>query len=243
MDTINRLNPIIEVLRSSPQRVNRIYVQRDRTQKKIAEVIRLAREGEVALAFVPREKLDSLSLGHQGAVAVLSPKAYVSLDSLLSRKSLPFIVLLDEIEDPQNLGAIIRVAEAAGVDGLVLPERRSAGLTDTVFRVSAGAAEHLKVARVKNMAQAMEYLKRKGIWLVGAEGGRDEYWDVFDYKLPLGLVFGSEAKGLRPVIQKKCDKILSIPMQGQVNSLNVASAASVFIFEVIRQRKLLKSNE
>ena len=133
----------------------------------------------------------------------------------------PFLVLLDEIEDPQNLGAILRSAEGAGADGVILPERRSAGLTDTVYEVSAGALEHLKVARVPNLAQTMADLKERGIWLVGAEGGGDGLFFEFDYTQPVGIVLGSEGKGLRPLIRKNCDRILSIPMRGKVNSLNV----------------------
>jgi 23S rRNA (guanosine2251-2'-O)-methyltransferase len=134
------------------------------------------------------------------------------------------------------LGAILRCAECAGVDGVILPERRSAGLTEAVHEVSAGALEHLKVARVPNLVQTMERLKDRGIWLVGAEGGGEGgYWE-FDYTQPLGLVLGSEGKGLRPLVRKTCDKVLSIPMRGKVTSLNVASAASVFLFEVVRQR-------
>jgi 23S rRNA (guanosine2251-2'-O)-methyltransferase len=145
--------------------------------------------------------------------------------------------LLDGIEDPQNLGAIIRTAEGAGADGIILPERRTVGLSETVSLVSAGALEYLKVARVKNLARTMDDLKNRGVWLVGAEAAGKEYWCEFDYKLPVGLVLGSEGKGLRPLIRKKCDKILSIPLLGSITSLNVSAAASIFLYEVVRQRK------
>jgi len=170
----------------------------------------------------------------------VSPKGFSSVEEILSSATVPLVVLLDGIEDPQNLGAIIRTAEGAGVDGIILPERRSAGITEAVASVSAGALEYLKVARVKNLARTMEDLKRRGIWLVGAEGGQDEYWYEFDYCVPLGLVLGSEGKGLRPLIRKSCDKILSIPLPGKMSSLNVSAAAAIFLFEVIRQRKLKK---
>jgi len=170
-------------------------------------------------------------------VATLSPKEYVPLEQILTAAGpAPFLVLLDEIEDPQNLGAILRSAECAGADGIVIPERRSAGLTETVFEVSAGALEHLQVARVPNLAQTMEALKAAGVWLIGAEGEGDGLFYEFDYAQPVAVVLGSEGRGLRQLTRKKCDRILSIPMRGKVNSLNVAAAASVFFFEVARQR-------
>ena len=170
-------------------------------------------------------------------VAVVAPKTLVSVAAMLEATPLPFLVLLDCIEDPQNLGAIIRTAEGAGVDGIILPEKRAAGLTDTVFSISAGALEYLQVAQVTNLARTMEELRDKGIWLVGAEGGREKLWYDFDYTLPVALVMGSEGKGLRELVRKKCDIILSLPLLGDMTSLNVASAAAVFMYEVVRQRQ------
>ncbi len=236
METINRLNPVIEVLKSSPRRVNKILIQKEPGPWKIGEVIRGARAGSVPYLFTPRQKLDQISPHHQGVVAYLASKEFSSLEEILAGSERPFLVLLDEIEDPQNLGAIVRSAEGAGADGVVLPERRSAGLTEAVSSVSAGALEHIKVARVANLAQTMAELKKRGLWLVGAEAGGQEYWYDFDYALPLGLVFGSEGKGLRSLIKKRCDKVLSIPLLGKINSLNVGAAASIFLFEVARQR-------
>jgi 23S rRNA (guanosine2251-2'-O)-methyltransferase len=236
MDKISRINPLLEILRTSPQRVNKIFLQKESGRRPVGEIVALAKAGHVPYLFMPKQALDKLASYHQGVVALVSAKEFVPLDSILAAAKTPFLLLLDEIEDPQNLGAILRSAEGAGVDGVVIPERRSAGLTETVHEVSAGALEHLKVARVPNLAQAMDLLKDKGIWLVGAEGeGDGRYWE-FDYTQPIGIVLGSEGKGLRPLIRKKCDKILSIPLRGKVNSLNVASAASVFLFEVVRQR-------
>jgi 23S rRNA (guanosine2251-2'-O)-methyltransferase len=181
--------------------------------------------------------MDKMAPHHQGVIAVIAPKEFATLEDILKAAGdKPFLVLLDEIEDPQNLGAILRSAECAGVDGVVLPERRSAGLTETVLEVSAGALEHLKVARVSNLVQAMERLKQKGIWIVGAEGEGDGFFWEFDYNQPIAVVLGSEGKGLRPLVRRTCDKVLSIPMRGKINSLNVASAASVFLFEAARQR-------
>jgi len=233
---VTRINAILEALRSSPARINKILLQKEGERRPIAEIVSLAKSGHVPYLFVPRQALDQLAGRHQGAVALISPKEFVPLDAVLATAPNPFLLLLDEIEDPQNLGAIMRSAEGAGADGVILPERRSAGLTEAVYEVSAGALEHLRVARVPNLAQTMDELKKLGIWLVGAEAGGEGQFFEFDYAMPVGLVLGSEGKGLRPLIKKKCDRILSIPMRGKVNSLNVASAASVFLFEVVRQR-------
>jgi 23S rRNA (guanosine2251-2'-O)-methyltransferase len=251
MDKINRINPILEILRTSPRRVNKILLQKEGGRRPAGEIVALAKAAHIPYLFVPKAALDKLSAYHQGVLALIAPKEFASLDEILDPRNaasppenpkeassppLPFLVLLDEIEDPQNLGAILRSAECAGVDGVILPERRSAGLTEAVYEVSAGALEHLKVARVPNLVQTMERLKERGIWLVGAEGGGEGgYWE-FDYTQPVGLIFGSEGKGLRPLVRKTSDKVLSIPVRGRVNSLNVASAASVFLFEVVRQR-------
>ena len=237
MDKISRINPLLEILRSTPRRVNKILLQKEGGRRPVGEIVALAKAGRVPYLFVPKQALDKLSAYHQGVVATLTPKEFSSFESILEEAKNPFLVLLDEVEDPQNLGAILRSAEGAGADGVILPERRSAGLTETVYEVSAGALEHLKVARVPNLAQTMDELKKRGVWLVGAESaGEGEYYE-FDYAQPVGLVFGSEGRGLRPLVRKKCDKILSIPLRGKVNSLNVASAASVFLFEVVRQRR------
>ena len=237
MDKISRINAVLEVLRSSPRRVNKILVQKEEGHRPLGMIVELAKAGHVPYLFVPRQALDKLAPHHQGVVAMLAPKEFTPLGRILESAPNPFLVLLDEIEDPQNLGAILRSAEGAGADGVILPERRSAGMTDAVYEVSAGALEHLKVARVPNLAQAMANLKERGVWLVGAEAGGDGLFFEFDYTQPVGIVLGSEGRGLRPLIRKNCDRVLSIPMAGKVNSLNVGSAAAVFFFEVARQRK------
>jgi 23S rRNA (guanosine2251-2'-O)-methyltransferase len=237
MEKINRLNPLLELLRSSPARINKIFIQKERGPHRIGEIIREARARSVPFLFVPKHKLDQLAPHHQGVLAEVSAKAFSSLDEIMAGAGVPFLVLLDEIEDPQNLGAVIRSAEGAAVDGIILPERRSAGLTDAVATVSAGALEHVKVARVPNLVRAMEELRTRGVWLVGAEGSSREMWHEFDYTLPVAIVLGSEGRGLRPLVRRSCDKLLAIPLGGNVNSLNIASAASVFLFEVVRQRR------
>jgi 23S rRNA (guanosine2251-2'-O)-methyltransferase len=234
----------LEALKSSPERVRKIWIQKEKQQRKIAEIIQRARARHIPLLFVPKKRLDTIDQNHQGVIAFLAVKKYSSLSSLIVSGKVPFLVLLDGIEDPQNLGAIIRTAEGAGVDGIILPERRAAGLTEAVSSVSAGAVEHVKITRVKNLARTMEELRERGIWLVGTEGGGQNYWYDFDYTLPVGLVLGSEGKGLRPLVRRKCDKILSLPLLGKMTSLNVASAASIFFYEVVRQRmKKAKNHE
>jgi len=237
MDRISRINPLLEILKSSPQRVNKILVQKDCNKQDIAEIVRISKRNRISLQFAPRKRLDILDRKHQGVVALVLPKAFVSVDAILESTELPFLLLLDGVQDPQNLGAIIRTAEGAGIDGLILPERRAAGVTGAVASVSAGAVEHLKISRVTNLARVMDDLKKRGVWLVGAEGGGQAYWYDFDYTVPLGLVLGSEGKGLRPLVKAKCDRVLSIPLLGKLTSLNVAAAAAIFCFEVVRQRK------
>ena len=237
MDKIIRINPLLEALKSAPERVNKVFDQEEKGHARIGEVIRVAKSHNVPVVFVPARRLDQVAPGHQGVMAEISPRCYASLEEILARSPKPFVVILDEVEDPQNLGAIIRSAEGAGADGLILPERRSAGLTETVDTVSAGALAHLLVTRVPNLVRAMEELKDKGLWLVGAEGSGDAPWYSFDYTGPIGIVLGSEGKGLRPLVRKTCDKVLAIPLAGKVGSLNVAAAAAVFLFEVVRQRR------
>lgn len=240
MEKVGRLNFIIEAMKSSPLRVNKVFIQRDTKKRKIGEIISLAKASDTPFLFVPRRTLDNMDRNHQGVIALLSSKEFSLLESILASSKLPFLVLLDGVEDPQNLGAIIRSAEGAGVDGIVIPERRSVGLTRAVSTVSAGAIAHVEIARVKNLARTMDDLKKRGVWLVGAEGGRKEYWYEFDYKLPIGLVLGSEGKGLRPLIRRKCDRVLTIPLLGKITSLNVAAAASIFFYEIVRQRMFMK---
>lgn len=237
MHKISRIHPIMEILNSSPQRVSQIMIQLDSRNSKVQEVAVLARTHQISIVFVPKKHLDRFDRHHQGLVAFVARKELSSLEDILVTGDRPFLVLLDGIEDPQNLGAIMRSAEGAGVDGIILPERRVARLTDTVYSVSSGALEYLQVAQVKNLARTMDELRDNGIWLVGAEGGQEKLWYEFDYKEPVALILGSEGKGLHDLIKKKCDEILSVPLLGNITSLNVAAAAAIFMFEVVRQRQ------
>ncbi len=231
-----RLNPLFEILKSSPRRINKVFVQKERGNRRIGEIIREARAGDIPVIFVPRVKLDGMADHHQGVVAFLSAWEFTPLEKILAGVRTPLLVILDEIEDPQNLGAIIRTAECAGATGIILPEHRSAGLTEAVSTVAAGALEHMKITRVTNLARTMDDLKEKGFWFVGAEGGGKDLWYDFDYKGPVGIVLGSEGRGLRTLVRKSCDRVLSIPLMGHITSLNVSAAAAVFLFEAARQR-------
>lgn len=237
MAHIHRLNPLLETLRTSPLRLNKIFIQKEKGSHRIGEIVREAKTHSVPYLFVPKQKLDQLIPHHQGVVAEVAAKEYSTLEGILEGVENPFLVLLDEVEDPQNLGAIVRSAEGAGAHGLLLPERRTVGLSEVVATVSAGALEHLDIARVTNLARTIDDLKRRGLWIVGAEGAGEAPWHNFDYTQPVGIVLGSEGKGLRPLIRKRCDILLAIPLLGQIHSLNVAAAAAVFLFEVARQRR------
>lgn len=237
MDKIARIHPVLEIIRNSPKRIHKIMLQRDMKKFPFKEILSTAKKENIPVIWAPKKRMDWEDSHHQGVVAFVSSKEFTSLDSLLSSSEFPFLLLLDQIEDPQNLGALVRTAEGAGVDGIILPERHSAGLTQAVHTVSAGALEHMSITRVKNLARTMDELKKKEIWLIGAEEGGEKFWYEFDYNVPVGIVIGSEGKGLRRIIKEKCDEILSIPLGGEIHSLNVASAASVFLFEVVRQRK------
>jgi 23S rRNA (guanosine2251-2'-O)-methyltransferase len=227
----------LETVKHSPERVNKILIQEGAGRGKLGEIIGWAKKNRIPFFYLPSKKLKSIDPHHQGAIALLAAKEYASLDTILNSSENPFLVLLDGIGDPQNLGAIIRTAEGAGVDGIVIPERRAALLTETVAVVASGALEHVKVARTKNLVRTMEELRKKEVWLIGDEEDGDGLWHDFDFTVPIGIVFGAEGKGMRRLVRQKCDKILSIPLLGKISSLNVAAAAAIFMYEVVRQRK------
>ena len=228
--------------------LDRLLVARGQHGGRIQKVLDLARSRGVPVRFEDRAQLDRAagSERHQGVIAFTASREAVDIEDLLAGKTPDqahdqtndlLFVLLDGIEDPHNVGAIVRTALAAGAAGLIIPERRAAGLTDTVARVSAGALAHLPVARVKNLARAMEQLKEAGFWLVGLdERAQKSYTDV-DYKGRIAIVMGSEGTGLHDLVRKRCDFLVSIPTTGPVRSLNVSVAAGVVLFEALRHRK------
>ena len=240
-DLLYGVHPVREALRAKDVGLHRIYLQEGRRGPAVEEILRLAKARHVPVAFEAREELDRRagSGRHQGAVAIASAKAYLSLDELLEtvrRHALPLLLVLDGIEDPHNLGAIVRTAEAAGAQGVLLPARRAVGLTATVARASAGAIEHLPVARVVNVAQTIERLKAAQFWVYGLDAkGTRSYWEV-DYRGPVALVVGGEGRGIRPLVARQCDGLVRIPLRGNVQSLNASVASAVVLYEVLRQR-------
>jgi 23S rRNA (guanosine2251-2'-O)-methyltransferase len=238
MQKIGRINAVREIIQASPKRISRLLILQGSANPKVKELAELAGAQGVLIQLVPKKRLDREVPGHQGLVAEVSSQGYVPIEAILERGGTPLLVLLDGVMDPQNLGAVIRSAEGAGAHGVILPADRAAGLTPAVYAVSAGAAEHMPVAQVNNLARAMDTLKKAGLWLVGAEGGCQRMWHEFDYTSPVGLVLGSEGKGLRPLVRSKCDVVLSLPLLGAITSLNVSAAAAVFLYEVVRQRGL-----
>jgi len=227
--------------------LERILIARGRHGERIEEIVRRAREQGVPVRFEERAKVDRLAamLQHQGVVALAASKSTVALEHLLKAQGgagqpAGLLVLLDGVQDPHNLGAVARTALASGADGLVVPERRAAGLTETAARVSAGALEHLAVARVANVARAMEQLKENGYWLVGLDERATTPYTEADFTGAVGIVLGSEGKGLHELVRKRCDFLVSIPTTGPVRSLNVSVAAGVVLFEAVRQRSARK---
>lgn len=219
---------------------NRIVVARGLRGGRIQKILDLARSRGIPVRFEERTQLDHAagSEHHQGVIAFAASSPAVELDDLLANTAEnQLLVLLDGIEDPHNLGAIVRTALAAGAAGIVIPERRAAGLTETVARVSAGALAHLPVARVKNLARAMEELKEAGFWLVGLDERAEKNYTEVDYTGSIAIVMGSEGAGLHELVRKRCDFVVAIPTTGPVGSLNVSVAAGIVLFEAARQRK------
>jgi 23S rRNA (guanosine2251-2'-O)-methyltransferase len=229
------INPVAEALRAHHP-LERILVAKGAGGPRLQEIIDLARKASVPLRFEPREALERVAGGvaHQGVVALGAATKYVDLEDIASGAKL--LVVLDGVEDPHNLGAVIRTAHAAGADAVVIPERRAAGLTDVVAKAAAGALEHLPIARVGNVNRSLELLKKQGFWIYGLDERGDQAYDKVEYNSPAVLVFGGEGKGLHDLVRKHCDALLRIPMAGKIPSLNVSVAAGVVLFEWKRRQ-------
>jgi 23S rRNA (guanosine2251-2'-O)-methyltransferase len=243
MNQIYGLAPALEALRARRRKIHKILIASGVRQGRLNELIETARRAGVAVEQRDRRELDELTrhANHQGVVALVAPpdrkNTYVEADEILeSMGAAPLVVLLDGVEDPHNLGAILRTCECAGVDGVFIPEHRAAGLSETVAKTSAGAVEYVRVARVTNLVPLIGELKDRGLWVVGVEGGTGNIYSDFDLKVPLAIVLGSEGKGVRRLVREKCDAVVSIPMRGKINSLNVSVAAGIVLFEAVRQR-------
>jgi 23S rRNA (guanosine2251-2'-O)-methyltransferase len=237
-------NPVIEALKSNRD-INKILIAEGSQRGQMQQVTSLAKEGNVLVQFVPKKKLDQITDGnHQGVLAYVAAYQYAELDDLFSaaeaKEEPPFFLLLDEIEDPHNLGSIMRTADAVGAHGIIIPKRRAVGLTATVAKASTGAIEYIPVVRVTNMARTIDQLKELGVWIVGTDASASEDYRHFDATLPLGLVIGNEGKGMGRLIKEKCDFLIKLPMAGKVTSLNASVAASLLMYEVYRKRHPLE---
>ncbi|WLR57780.1 23S rRNA (guanosine(2251)-2'-O)-methyltransferase RlmB [Mesobacillus subterraneus] len=239
-DYIIGKNPVIEALKSERD-INKILIAEGSQSGQMQQVIGMAKEANVIVQFVPKKKIDQLADGnHQGVIAQVAAYEYAEIDDLFSaaekKNEAPFFLLLDEIEDPHNLGSIMRTADASGAHGIIIPKRRAVGLTTTVAKLSTGAIEYIPVARVTNMAQTIDELKERGVWIAGTDASAKQDFRQIDGALPLGLVIGSEGKGMGRLIRDKCDFLLSLPMVGHVTSLNASVAAALLMYEVHRKR-------
>jgi 23S rRNA (guanosine2251-2'-O)-methyltransferase len=237
-------NPILEAIRAG-RTINKLWVVKkdERPDPALSRVVAMAREAGAVIMEVDRRALDAMSTthAHQGVIAQVAAHEYVELDDLLSqiksRSEVPFLLVLDEIQDSYNLGSILRIADAAGVQGVIIPMRRSVGLDAAVAKASAGAIEHVPVARVGNLNQTIIQLKDQGFWVTGTDTDGKTNYRAADWQGPLVIIIGSEGEGLSPSLKRQCDFVVSIPMQGKVNSLNAAVAAGIVTFEAAANRR------
>jgi len=223
--------------------IHKLFIQKGAVKGSVIEIVSRARESKIPIREADRKYLDSLvpDTNHQGVVAAVPAREYVELEDILDRarqrKEDPFILILDELEDPHNLGAILRIADAVGVHGVIIPKRRAVGLTSTVVKTSAGAVEYVPVARVPNLVQTVEKLKEEGCWVVGADMDGELLWSTKNLSGALVCVIGSEGKGVSRLLKGKCDFLVRIPMKGHISSLNVSTAAAVLCYEILRLKE------
>ncbi|MGM0855301.1 MAG: 23S rRNA (guanosine(2251)-2'-O)-methyltransferase RlmB [Bacillota bacterium] len=239
-DFIGGRNPVMEALKSGRD-INKIWIAEGSQKGSIQQIVGLAKESKVMVQYVPKKKIEQMvSENHQGVVASVAAYQYAEIDELFHRAKQkgedPFILILDELEDPHNLGSIMRTADAAGAHGIIIPKRRAVGLTSTVAKASTGAIEHIPVARVTNLSRAVDELKERGVWVAGTDAKGKQDFRQLDGTLPIGLIIGSEGKGMSRILRDKCDFLVQLPMIGHVTSLNASVAASILMYEVYRKR-------
>ncbi|MBX9988819.1 23S rRNA (guanosine(2251)-2'-O)-methyltransferase RlmB [Priestia sp. Y58] len=233
-------NPVLEALKSGRD-INKLWIAEGSQGGSMGQITQLAKSNGVLVQFVPKKKIEQMVDGiHQGVAAQVAAYQYAELDDLFNlaekRNESPFFLLLDELEDPHNLGSIMRTADAVGAHGIIIPKRRSVGLTATVAKASTGAIEHVPVARVTNLSRTIDELKDRGVWIVGTDAKESDDYRNLDGGMPLTLVIGSEGKGMSRLIREKCDFLVQLPMVGHVTSLNASVAASLLMYEVYRKR-------
>lgn len=233
-------NPVLEALRAGRE-INKIWIAEGSQKGAMKQVMELARERKVAVQFVPKKRIDQVADGaHQGVLALVAAYRYAETGDMFKlakeRNEHPFILILDELEDPHNLGSILRTADAVGAHGVIIPKRRSVALTATVAKASTGAIEHIPVARVTNLSQTIAGLKQQGLWISGTDASGTTDYRQMDADLPLGLVIGSEGRGMSRIVKEACDFLIRLPMVGHVTSLNASVAAGLLMYEVYRKR-------
>ena len=240
-DQVEGRNSVTELLKSGKD-INKLYVQKGEKHGSINEIIKLAKQNKVVITELDRAKLDQMSESHnhQGVIAIVPPYEYCDVDDILeyakSKNESPFVLILDGIEDPHNLGSIIRTAECSGVHGIIIPKRRSVQVNATVNKTSAGAAQYVKVARVNNLTETIKYLKENDVWIYGTDIEGKCYYNEQKYNGGVAIVIGSEGFGMSRLIKENCDFLVKIPMVGKINSLNASVSAGILMYEVFNQR-------
>ena len=240
-DQIEGRNSVLELLESGRD-INKIYIQAGEKHGSIYKIIAMAKKRKIVLSQIDKNKMQKMAQtqNYQGVIAIVPPFDYVEIEDILqeakTRQEEPFIVILDGIEDVHNLGSIIRTAETAGVHGIILPKRRSALVNSTVSKVSAGAVEYMKIARVNNLAQTIQRLKEQGIWICGTDMNANTQYYQQDLKGPIAIIIGSEGFGMSRIIKESCDFLIKIPMKGKITSLNASVSAGIIMYEAVKQR-------
>ena len=241
IDQVEGRNSVLELLESNRD-INKIFVQNGEKHGSINKIIAKAKEKKILITEVSKEKINQMALSenHQGVIAIVPPFDYCDVDDILfeakTRQEEPFVVILDGIEDPHNLGSIIRTAETAGVHGIIIPKRRAASVNSTVNKVSAGAVEHMKIARVNNLVDTIKELKEKDLWICGTDINTSTYYYDQDLTGPLAIVIGSEGTGMSRLVKENCDFLVKIPMKGKITSLNASVSTGIVLYEAVKQK-------
>ena len=240
-DQVEGRNSVLELLESGKD-INKIFVARGERHGSINKIIAIAKERHIIIVEKDKRQMDEMAQNenYQGVIAIVPPFEYCEIDDILNvakeRNEEPFVLILDGIEDPHNLGSIIRTAETAGIHGVIIPKHRAASVNSTVNKVSAGAVQHMKIARVTNISDSINELKEKGLWICGTDIATSKYYYDQDYRGPIGIVIGNEGKGMSDKVKKNCDFLVKIPMKGKVTSLNASVSTGIVIYEVMKQR-------
>lgn len=240
-DQVEGRNAVIELLESGKD-INKIFITKGERHGSINKIISMAKEKKVILVEKEKRKMEEIAqtLNYQGVIAMVPPYEYCEVEDILqeakTKKEEPFVLILDGIEDPHNLGSIIRTAETAGVHGIIIPKRRAAAVNSTVNKVSAGAVQHMKIARVTNITDTIEDLKKEGLWICGTDINTKTYYYDQDFKMAIGIVIGNEGSGISQKVKKNCDFLVKIPMKGKVTSLNASVSTGIIVYEAVKQR-------